>query len=118
MGMIYKICPRETWESAANVGEFLGAAIDLADGFIHFSAGHQVRETAHKHFAGQQDLVLVAVDPQSLGSALRWEASRGGDNFPHLYGPLTMDAVRSVISLPVDAAGEHVFPEDLDEKSD
>ncbi len=99
------------WESAAAAGEFAGAEIDLVDGYIHFSAPHQVAETAAKYFAGQTDLVLVSVDPRKLGDELRWEPSRGGDLFPHLYAPLRLADVDSVCELRLDELGNHVFPE-------
>ena len=107
---IYKICSRDAWQQAIEIGTFTGAAIDLRDGFIHFSTAHQVRETAAKHFSGQNDLVLVAVESESLGEALKWEVSRGGDQFPHLYGSLDVNLVSSVLSLPVDSSGCHQFP--------
>lgn len=108
---IYKICPRAAWEQAHRAGVYHGAPIDADDGFIHLSAAHQVAETAAKHFAGQDDLVLVAVDAQRLGEALRWEPSRGGDLFPHLYGPLDTMMVHAVTPLPLGRDGVHVFPE-------
>lgn len=107
---IYKIVPRTLWREAETAGRLDGAPVDLADGFIHFSTALQVRETAHRHFAGQSDLLLVGIDPQKLGDALKWETSRGGQLFPHLYGPLDMAAVLFVEALPVDPAGYHVFP--------
>lgn len=103
--LIYKICPRVVWEEARATGRFDGAAIDLADGFIHFSTGDQVRETAAKHFAGQDDLVLAAVDAAALGEKLRYEVSRGGALFPHLYGSLPMSAVRWAEPLPLGRDG-------------
>jgi len=109
---IYKICPRALWREAERVGRFDGAPIDLADGFIHFSTAGQVRETAARHFAGEDDLLLIAVDPEPLGAALRYEPSRGGDLFPHLYGSLPFSAVREVAALPLQA-GSHVFPTDI-----
>jgi uncharacterized protein (DUF952 family) len=112
MALVYKICSAGLWREAEAAGVFAGAAIDRADGFIHFSTGAQVRETAAKHFRGQDDLVLVAIDPDTLGMALRWEPSRGGDLFPHLYGPLPLAAVRWVRPLPITGAA-HVFPDDL-----
>jgi uncharacterized protein (DUF952 family) len=113
MTSIYKISPRAAWRNAEQAGVFTGAAIDIADGFIHFSAGPQVRETARRHFRGQSDLILAAIEAEALGAALKWEASRGGDLFPHLYGPLPMAAVRSVIDLPLDAEGFPIVPEIL-----
>ena len=91
--LIYKITPKGAWEEAESAGRFDGAAIDLADGFIHFSTKAQVAETAAKHFAGQDDLLLVAVSTTPLGDALKWEVSRGGALFPHLYEPLQMTHV-------------------------
>jgi len=109
MTLIYKICPRALWQEAERDGVFRGAPVDRTDGYIHFSTAEQVRETAAKHFAGQDDLVLVAIDPEMLGRALRWEPSRGGALFPHLYGALALDAVRRVEELPLGRDG-HIFP--------
>lgn len=97
--LIYKITPRSLWEASAETGTFKGAPIDLEDGFIHFSAAHQVAATASKHFAGQTELLLVATDTSSLGESLRWEASRGGDLFPHLYGELPVALSTNVTKL-------------------
>jgi uncharacterized protein (DUF952 family) len=110
MTLIYKISPRGAWREAERLGRFDGAPVDLADGFIHFSAAHQVAETAAKHFRGQGDLVLAAVDADRLGADLRWEPSRGGDLFPHLYGPLPMAAVASVVDLPLGEDGIPIVP--------
>ncbi|MEM8743555.1 MAG: DUF952 domain-containing protein [Pseudomonadota bacterium] len=109
--IVYKICPRDAWEQALRAGVYEGAPIDLQDGFIHFSASHQVAETAAKHFAGQDDLVLVAIDTDELGEHLQWEPSRGGDLFPHLYGALHLSAVQSVTPLPIGPDGSHKFPD-------
>lgn len=109
--IIYKIVPATLWQDALNRGEFKGASIDLTDGYIHLSTAEQARETAARHFAGQDGLVLVAVDAERLGDELVFEPSRGGDLFPHLYGPLTLDAVLWAKPLPLDADGNHVFPE-------
>jgi uncharacterized protein (DUF952 family) len=111
--IIYKICPETLWHAAEKVGRFDGAPIDLADGYIHFSTAEQVRETAAKHFAGQRDLLLVAIDAGSLGNALKWEVSRGGALFPHLYAPLDPAAVLWVRPLPLGANDTHVFPAGL-----
>ncbi|WP_249693520.1 DUF952 domain-containing protein [Stappia sp. WLB 29] len=113
MTLIYKISPGKDWQQAEARGRFSGAPVDLADGFIHFSAADQVRETAAKHFAGQDGLVLVAVEAEALGEGLKWEPSRGGALFPHLYGELEMSAVRWVRELPLGAGGAHLFPEAL-----
>ena len=107
--LIYKITPEVPWRAAERAGQFAGAAVDLADGFIHFSTATQARETAARHFAGQAGLLLVTVEADALGPALRWEPSRGGELFPHLYAPLPMAAVREVSALPLDADG-HRFP--------
>ncbi len=111
--LIYKICDTALWETARNAGELAGAPIDLADGYIHFSTAEQARETAAKHFSGQSGLLLIAVEADGLGDALKWEPSRGGALFPHLYRPLRVDEAVSVESLPLDANGGHVFPESL-----
>jgi uncharacterized protein (DUF952 family) len=111
MPTIYKICSTQLWRDAQRAGLFRGAPLDLADGFIHFSSAAQVAETAAKHFSGAIDQILVAVDGALLGEALKWEPSRGGDLFPHLYGALPLDAVLWVNPLPLGADGRHVFPE-------
>ena len=108
--IIYKICPLPLWREAEKAGRFAGAPVDVADGFIHFSTATQAPETAQKHFAGQSDLLLVAVDGARLGDALKYEPSRGGALFPHLYGPLGLDAVLWVRALPLGRDGEHEFP--------
>ena len=113
MPLVYKICPRDLWATAQAQGRFTGAPVDAADGFIHFSTASQAAETAARHFSGQRDLLLVAVDAEALGAALRFEPSRGGDLFPHLYGDLPLDAVRAVHALPVGTDGRHLFPEDV-----
>ena len=106
---IYKICDAAAWRAAERAGEFLGAPVDLADGFIHFSTVDQVAETAEKHFAGRRDLVLVAVDADALGPALKCEPSRGGALFPHLHGKLPLSAVRWTRPLPLGPDGQHLF---------
>lgn len=107
---IYKIAPEALWREAETIGRFTGAPIDVADGFIHLSTAGQVKETAAKHFAGQTGLLLVAIDETSLGDALRYEVSRGGALFPHLYAPLDLKAVLWVRPLPLGADGAHQFP--------
>jgi uncharacterized protein (DUF952 family) len=109
MSLIYKIVPGALWRAAEALAEFDGAPVDLADGFIHFSTASQVRETAAKHFAGQHDLLLVAVEAERLGEALRYEPSRGGDLFPHLYGSLRLADVLRIDALPLRADGTHDF---------
>jgi uncharacterized protein (DUF952 family) len=108
--IIFKICSSAEWREAERAGVYRGSAIDAKDGFIHFSTAEQAKETAAKHFAGQRDLVLVAVDADALGDKLKWEPARGGALFPHLYGALDLQPVRQVDPLPLDAAGHHVFP--------
>jgi uncharacterized protein (DUF952 family) len=105
-GFIYKVCAAREWNDAVAVGAYGGSAVDLRDGFIHFSTGGQLAETLRRHFAGQRDLVLVAVDPQRLGDGLRWEPSRGGALFPHLYGVLPVGVARVITTLDVDDAGD------------
>jgi uncharacterized protein (DUF952 family) len=107
--VVYKIVATEEWTEAAAAGVFAGAAVDRADGFIHFSTGEQAPETAAKWFAGRDDLTLAAVDGEALGGALRWEPSRGGALFPHLYGPLPMSAVVWSRPLKLGPDGAHVF---------
>lgn len=113
MPLIYKICPAALWSEAETKGRFDGAPIDLADGYIHFSAGAQVAETAAKHFAGQDGLLLIAVDDQRLDPALRYEPSRNGALFPHLYAPLDPKAARWIVAMPLKGDGSHVLPEEL-----
>ena len=94
MAILYKILTRQDWEAFRTARSFHGSAHDIRDGFIHFSAAHQLAGTAEKHFVGQTDLVLLQVDSDRLApEQLRWEPSRGGDLFPHLYGPLRLDDV-------------------------
>ncbi|HVY56651.1 MAG TPA: DUF952 domain-containing protein [Xanthobacteraceae bacterium] len=111
ISVVYKISDAVLWREAERAGRFRGAPVDLADGYIHLSAADQVAETAVKHFSGQRDLVLVAVAADALGPALKWEPSRGGALFPHLYGPLPLAAVLWVKPLPLDADGRPVLPE-------
>ncbi len=113
MSLIYKIAPAALWREAEAAGVFVGSPVDLKDGFIHFSDGAQVRDTAARYFAGEAGLVLAAIDTAKLTAALRWEASRGGALFPHLYAPLPMSAVAWVKPLPLGKDGAHSFP-DLD----
>jgi uncharacterized protein (DUF952 family) len=107
---IYHICRREEWAAAEAAGRYEGSSQDRADGFIHFSAADQVVASAARHRAGQDGLVLLTVEAAALGEALKWEPSRGGALFPHLYGPLPLAAVRRVDDLPLGADGRHMFP--------
>ena len=105
MARIYKILPRSDWQQALAQRRFDGSPVDRQDGFIHFSTAAQAQETARRHFAGQEDLVVLAVEADDLGSALRWEPSRGGELFPHLYAHLDTALVREVTEAPLDADG-------------
>ena len=107
---LYKVLPAAVWRAAETVGCFRGTGIDLQDGFIHLSSADQVVETVSKHFADQDGLLLVTVSSDKLGSALRWEPSRGGELFPHVYGVIPMDAVEKVEPLPLGEDGRHQFP--------
>lgn len=108
--MIYHMCPAETWASAVAAGHYTGTADDQRDGFIHFSTAEQIAESARRHRAGQSGLLLIAVDPGRLGERLRWEQSRGGAVFPHVYGPLYPHEIVSAEPLPLSRDGEHIFP--------
>ena len=108
--IIYKICPAALWREAERRSAFRGSEVDLRDGFIHFSSAAQAAETAAKHFAGQHGLVLVHVDAAKLGDKLKWEPSRGGALFPHLYGELDLAAVCRVEPLQLGADGTHQLP--------
>ncbi len=105
MTRVYKILSRPEWDAALASGLFAGSAVDLADGFIHFSTAAQAPETARRYFAGQADLVLVGFEGNALGEALKWEASRGGDLFPHLYAPLPTALAVETRAVPLDADG-------------
>lgn len=110
MTTVYKICTRAEWEQAEADGIYGGNADDARAGFIHLSAVDQVAGTLERHFHGQGDLVLVAIDTRALGGDLKWEPSRGGDRFPHLYGLLPLTAVQAVESLPAALVG--IVPRD------
>ncbi|QBY01498.1 DUF952 domain-containing protein [Rhodophyticola sp. CCM32] len=110
--LIYKILRAPEWATLQAQGETRGAPIDLADGYIHFSTATQVAETAAKHFAGETGLVLLAYDTDTLGPTLKWEMSRGGADFPHLYAPLRLTDLLWQAPLPLEN-GIHVFPGDL-----
>lgn len=111
MRTIYKICPASAWREAERHGVYPGSADDARDGFIHFSTAAQVAGTVQKHYHGQTGLFLIAVDADALGDALRWEPSRGGDLFPHLYGELDIGAVIAVLDLRARSDGSHDIPE-------
>lgn len=109
--LIYKILRADEFARLDRDGETAGAPVDLADGFIHFSTAAQVAETAARHFAGEEDLVLAAVAAEPLGAALKWEPSRGGDLFPHLYRRLRRSDLVWIAPLPLGTAGSHNFPD-------
>jgi uncharacterized protein (DUF952 family) len=108
--LVYHMCRRDEWNAAEAAGGYRGSSQDAADGFIHFSTAAQLAASAAKHRSGQRDLMLVAVDAAVLGDALKWEPSRDGELFPHLYGPLRPEAVRWIEPLPLSPEGRHLFP--------
>lgn len=110
--LIYKIFRADEWAALQAQGETLGAPIDIADGYVHFSTAAQAQETAAKHFAGEDGLVLLALDADSLGDALTWEPSRGGALFPHLYRPLRLSDILWHRPLPL-VDGTHRFPAEM-----
>ena len=105
MTLIYKLLPQSEWQAAKAAGVFKGSGIDLADGYIHFSTGQQAQETASRYFAAQTDLMLLTLEADDLGPKLVWEPSRGGDLFPHLYEPLTLDKVLAETLLELESGG-------------
>ena len=105
MSRIYKILAADDWRAAQAQGSFAGSGVDLADGYIHFSTAAQAQQTAAKHFAGQAGLVVLEIEADDLGEAIRWEPSRGGALFPHLYGVLDVRHVRAVTEAPLGADG-------------
>lgn len=111
--LVFKVATRAAWEEACRNGAFHGSADDVRDGYIHLSAAHQLAGTLARHYKGQSDLLLITFESAALGDALRWEPSRGGDLFPHLYTPLPTHAARAVHALSLDAYGTPILPEDL-----
>ncbi len=111
---IFHMCRADEWRAAAAAGHYDGSSQDRADGFIHFSTAAQIVESAARHRAGQDGLVLLTVDPATLGAALKWEPSRRGEVFPHLYGPLPLASVVRIDPLPLGADGRHLFPPHID----
>ena len=109
-GLIFHMCRRDEWQEAAACGRYPGSTQDRVDGFIHFSTADQIVESARRHRAGQDGLVLLAVDPAAVGPDLRWEPSRDGQLFPHLHGALPVSAIQWVRDLPLGPDGRHVFP--------
>jgi uncharacterized protein (DUF952 family) len=112
-GLIYHLARKADFDRARAQGCYGGAREDDADGFMHFSTAAQVVESAARHRAGEPDLVLIAVDPERLGAALRWEPARGGTLFPHLYGPLDLALVAWTHALQLGPDGRHRFPDRL-----
>ena len=110
---IYKIMASSEWQAAKSAGQYTGSADDRRDGFVHFSIAAQLQETAARHFAGAADLVLVAVDVPALANALKWEPSRGGMLFPHLYAPLAIAQVKWSKPLPLGADGRYQVPAEV-----
>jgi len=111
LATIYKICDRASWRAAQAVRVFRGSFDDVRDGFIHFSTASQLAGTLAQHFARHSDLILVAIDAETLGATLKWERSRGGELFPHLYGALPLSAVRWTKPLPDEIDGRRAIPE-------
>jgi uncharacterized protein (DUF952 family) len=107
--MLFKITSKSEWQAAVDAGQFMGSALDLKDGYIHLSTAAQARETARLHFAGQENLLLVAITEESVAGALKWEPSRGGQLFPHVYASLNPTAIIWVKPMPWNGAA-HDFP--------
>lgn len=105
MSRVYKIVSNADWEAAKAAGAFLGAGVDVADGYIHLSTAEQAPETLRLHFRGRDDLMILQLESDELGEALKWEEARGGQLFPHLYGPLDVGKVRKCELLPLDPDG-------------
>lgn len=108
---IFHLARAVDFDQAHTTGRYVGSAEDRKDGFLHFSTASQIRESAARHRSGEAGLVLIEVDAAVLGDALRWETSRGGQKFPHLYGPLPLSAVQCAMPLAVGEDGHHQFPE-------
>lgn len=107
---LFRLAPAKDWERAREAGEYAGGDLDRRDGFLHLSTAAQVVETAAVHYAGVSDLVLLTIPAAPLAAALRWEVSRSGALFPHLYRPLKAGEVESATPLPLDKDGKHTFP--------
>lgn len=110
MSRVYKILCRRAWTEAKTTGAYTGSPLDVNDGFIHLSTAAQAAETARLHFRGQADLIIAGFEAEAFGSALRWEPSRGGELFPHLYAALPIAAAVSIDDLPLDAANIPITP--------
>ncbi len=107
--VIYKICGAAEWQEAEMSGTYEGSPDDLRDGFIHFSCADQLAVTLAKHFSGRADLVLISIKAADLGTALKWEKSRGGALFPHLYGHLNAGDAQSIQTIPL-SGDDHILP--------
>ncbi|MBP5856292.1 DUF952 domain-containing protein [Marivibrio halodurans] len=111
---IYHLAKADAWAQALAERRYEGVAADRADGFLHFSTAEQIAESARRHRAGEPDLMLLTVDPARLDpDTLKWETSRGGKLFPHIYGTVPLEAVVSLDPLPLGADGVHIFPDPL-----
>jgi len=111
--MVYKIARASEWEPAEGAGIFAGSADDKRDGFIHLSSADQVRTTHDRYFSGENNLLLVAVNAERLGPALKWEVSRRGEKYPHFYGPLPLTAVHSAVAIRRGSEGRPIFPPEI-----
>ena len=111
--LVYKILRPSEWDEANRTGVLAGSPDDVRDGFIHFSSAEQLRATAEKHFAGETPLILLAIEPESLGETLRWEVSRGGQKFPHLYAKLPLSLVKSWREIHREPDGKCIFPPEI-----
>lgn len=100
--LIYKVCSKAVWDQIRTLTSWAGSAHDLRDGFIHFSTKNQLAGTLQKHYVGQTDLVLLSIEADTLGDALKWEPSRGGDLFPHLYAPLLIALIISDEAIDIE----------------
>ena len=112
-GLVYKVLRRAEWSAAQETGIFIGSPADGRDGFIHLSAAHQVRAVCDRHFAGETELVLLALETDRLGPALKWEASHKGEAFPHLYGTLPLALVASIVEIRPGHDGRLLFPAEI-----
>ena len=108
--LIYHLARRDDLDAAEKTGQYQGSAEDLRDGFLHFSSAAQICESARRHRAGEADLILIEVAAPLLGDSLVWEVSRSGQKFPHLYGPVPLNAITRRADLPIGPDGQHVFP--------
>ncbi len=112
-GLVYKVLRRAEWTAALEAGLFTGSAADAHDGFIHLSAAHQVRGVCARHFTGEDDLVLLTIEADRLGPALKWETSHKGEAYPHLYGTLPLALVRAVAEIRRGDDGRLTFPSEI-----